>query len=58
MGSKIIDLGKEVEITVESGCWCSALSQSQITLRGNLRAIERTLEQALQSIREDLNGSR
>lgn len=57
MGTKVIDLGKEVQIDLESGCWCSAISQYQVNFKGSLIAIEKTLQSALESVR-NANGSR
>lgn len=56
MSSELQDLGKQLVVNVEPGCWVSSLGQLQFTLRGDVSKIERTLELALIALRQGRTG--
>lgn len=55
MASVLVDLGKQLEIDPEPGCWASVVKY-QIILQGDLGQIERTLELALAAVRRGRTG--
>lgn len=52
MASELVDLGKQLVVNCEGNCWVSSSGNGQVTFRGNVNSILRTLELAIEALKK------
>lgn len=50
MTCELVDLGKQLVVNCEGNCWVSSSGQGQVSFRGNVNSIRKTLVEALAAL--------